>query len=202
MNYKKIISWTLALALLFFGGVTLFPRSLFPVAQAGDPTSSSDTGVSASQSSHDIESAATEANEESLLKSQPVPSPLSYSLERQNLIAKLGFEAKQGTVGYVALIGPMGQLVAYYAVNGKVSSLNSLLTTGQQIQWQYGYNSDDVAGVTVDSPDLDGSYGSNPQGIFFFTTAGQYIEWSGDYLYSDQPMSYTSQPLLVQQQGK
>lgn len=35
--------------------------------------------------------------------------------------------------------------------------------------------------------DVDGSYGENDSGIFFFTTDGKYIEWTGTYLYSDIP---------------
>jgi hypothetical protein len=35
--------------------------------------------------------------------------------------------------------------------------------------------------------DVDGSYGTNDNGIFFFTTDGKYIEWTGTYLYSDIP---------------
>jgi hypothetical protein len=193
---KKIITYSLIAILFIAGAICLYPRG----AKAGDPSTSSDTGVSG-QTTHDQESAKTEANQESLLKSQPLPNPLTYSLERQNLIDKLKFEAKQGEVGYVALIGPMGQLVAYYAINGKVSSLNSYLTTTQQTEWMYSGNSG-IASATVDSPDMDGSYGVNPPGIFFFTTSGNYIEWSGNYLYSDQPLSYTTAPVLVQSEGK
>ena len=36
-------------------------------------------------------------------------------------------------------------------------------------------------------PDVDGSYGENDTGIFFFTPDGKYIEWTGTYLYSDIP---------------
>ena len=37
-------------------------------------------------------------------------------------------------------------------------------------------------------PDVDGSYGENDSGIFFFTVDGNYVEWTGDYLYSDIPV--------------
>ena len=37
------------------------------------------------------------------------------------------------------------------------------------------------------SNNVDGSYGSNDNGIFFFTPDGKYIEWTGTYLYSDIP---------------
>jgi hypothetical protein len=192
---KKYISFGLTAFVLIAGMVSLFPRGV----KAGDPTTS-DTGVAASQTTHNQESAATEKNQQSLMAAQPIPSPLTYSMERANLIAKAKFEAKQGTVGYVALIGPMGQLVAYYTIQGKVSSLNSLLTTPQQVHCSEGSTNGEYSCVAVDSPDLDGSYGPNPSGIFFFTTSGQYVEYSGNYLYSDQPMTYASQPLLVQTQ--
>lgn len=35
--------------------------------------------------------------------------------------------------------------------------------------------------------DVDGSYGANDNGIFFFTPDGKYVEWTGTYLYSDIP---------------
>ena len=35
--------------------------------------------------------------------------------------------------------------------------------------------------------DVDGSYGENDFGIFFFTPDGKYVEWTGTYLYSDIP---------------
>ena len=43
--------------------------------------------------------------------------------------------------------------------------------------------------------DVDGSYGENDSGIFFFTIDGNYIEWTGTYLYSDIPFE-VSDPVL------
>ena len=192
---KNYIKFGLIGILVVVGLFCLFPRAWAPVAHAGD-SSSNDTGVANSASSHTLEATATEQNQQSLNKAMPLPSALSYSMERQNLIDKLKFEAKQGAVGYVALIGPMGQLIAYYTINGKVSSLNSYLTTTTQYQCQsWGSTGGDCP--VLDSPDLDGSYGVNPEGVFFFTTSGKYVEWSGNYLFSDQPMSYVTTPVLV-----
>ena len=188
---KKYIKPSFIAIVAIIGIIALFPRGYI---FAGDPTQS-DSGASGSESSHVQESQATESNQQSLIKSQPIPSPLGYSNERQNLIDQLKVKGQQGLVGYVALIGPQGQLIAYYTIRGKVSSLNSYLTTTQQVIWRAYHSS--ASGVTVDSPDLDGSYGNNPQGIFFFTTANQYVEWSGNYLYSNQPMHYSVSPLIV-----
>ena len=43
--------------------------------------------------------------------------------------------------------------------------------------------------------DVDGSYGENDNGIFFFTPDGKYIEWTGTYLYSDIPFE-VSDPIV------
>jgi hypothetical protein len=64
-------------------------------------------------------------------------------------------------------------------VHGKVSSLNSFLTPDSEY-YSSSHNCDWLA-------DVDGSYGENDSGIFFFTPDGKYIEWSGCYLYSDIP---------------
>ena len=72
-----------------------------------------------------------------------------------------------------------------FIVDGKVSSLNSYLTPDSEY-----YEMDMGRSSIVDNTwlaDVDGSYGSNDNGIFFFTTDGKYVEWSGDYLYSDIP---------------
>ena len=72
-----------------------------------------------------------------------------------------------------------------FVVDGKVSSLNSFLTPGSEY---YEYNSGATHTCYNDwVADVDGSYGENDNGIFFFTPDGKYIEWTGTYLYSDIP---------------
>ena len=51
----------------------------------------------------------------------------------------------------------------------------------------------------VSTPDIDGAYGENADGIFFFTTEGAYVEWKGDYMVSDQPLKLTTQPELLRE---
>ena len=89
--------------------------------------------------------------------------------------------------------------MAFYPVKGKVSSVNSLLTQPEQPVWEYhgGHQSKAVAGVTVPSPDLDRSYGSNGEAIFFFTTDDTYVEWRGDYMLCDKPLKLTTPPEMV-----
>lgn len=75
-------------------------------------------------------------------------------------------------------------------MDGKVSSLNSFLTANM-IQ---KYHSNGGV-VETELPDIDGSYGENVDGIFFFTIDGKYIEWTGDFLYSDIPFT-VDDPIL------
>ena len=50
----------------------------------------------------------------------------------------------------------------------------------------------------AEAPDLDGTWGTRPEGIFWFTPDGVYQEWTGLYLYSSARMTFTSQPLLIE----
>jgi hypothetical protein len=53
--------------------------------------------------------------------------------------------------------------------------------------------------VVTQAADLDGTYGDNATGIFWFTPDGVYQEWSGMYFYSAERMTFTTQPLLIEQ---
>ena len=131
-----------------------------------------------------------------LEKAQPTPTDIDYSLERYNLIRRaywvngqrekaLSLECPvEKPFGYVILLTENGGILGSFVVDGKVSSLNSFLTPDS---------------VYVESgrilADVDGSYGENDAGIFFFTPDGKYIEWTGTYLYSDIPFEI-EEPIL------
>ena len=128
---------------------------------------------------------------------QPTPTDIDYSLERYNLIKRTywvnGQREKANALpcevvkplGYIVLFTESGAVVGSFVVDGKVSSLNSFLTPDSEYyELVYG------GSHTRENKwlaDVDGSYGENDSGIFFFTTDGKYIEWSGTYLYSDIP---------------
>jgi len=124
---------------------------------------------------------------DTLAKNQPTPTDIGYSLERYNLIRRAywvnGEKEKARAVkrpaevpmGYCVLFS-YGKVLGQFNVDGKVTSLNSFLTPSTT----YGSDSKEL-------PDVDGSYGENDTGIFFFTPQWQYIEWNGEYLYSDTP---------------
>jgi hypothetical protein len=139
------------------------------------------------------EARATEDNQARLIKSCPPPN-MSQSLERENLKRRLELLNKNDGMLYVALLSYDGKVLATY-VTHKVSSVNSLMTTPEQIVHDpYAYQS---GGQVVSSPDLDGSYGTNGDGIFFFTTDGAYIEWNGLYIEQSQPFTLSTPPVLT-----
>lgn len=134
---------------------------------------------------------------EKLQDSQPTPTDINYSLERYNLIRRAywvnGQREKANALpcsiekplGYIVLITESGAILGSFVVDGKVSSLNSYLTPDSEYY-------EIATGSTVTYyndwlADVDGSYGTNDNGIFFFTPDGKYIEWTGTYLYSDIP---------------
>lgn len=134
---------------------------------------------------------ATEINANRLQGNQPTPTDIEYSLERYNLTRRAywvnGQREKANALpcpiekplGYVILLTESGSVVGKFAVDGKVSSLNSFLTPDSE------YYSTSTTNKWL--ADVDGSYGENDNGIFFFTPDGKYVEWSGIYLYSDIP---------------
>lgn len=125
-----------------------------------------------------------------LASNQPTPTDLTYSLERYNLIRRAYWvngmkEAAMSVkrpaevpMGYCVLFTESGTVIGQFSVDGKVTSLNSFLTPSTQATG---------GGGAKEIPDVDGSYGENDVGIFFFTPQWQYIEWDAHYLYSDEP---------------
>lgn len=132
-----------------------------------------------------------------LSKNQPTPTDIDYSLERYNLIKRAywvnGMRDKANSLaspiadmplGYVVLFTESGDVVGQFTIDGKVTSLNSFLSPDSE-KYASSYENDWI-------PDVDGSYGENDNGVFFFTTDGKYVEWTGTYIYSDIPFDVDS----------
>lgn len=136
----------------------------------------------------------TERQQERLISAVPPPE-LKYSLERENLKKRLLRFNDANKVSYIYLID-FGKVMGFYTIKGKVSSVNSKLTTGEQIV-DDSHGSWDSGGRVVESPQLDGSYGTNGDAIFFYTTEDIYCEWNGRYLLSDQPLKMSTPPELI-----
>ena len=144
------------------------------------------------------EAVLTEENQNRLLLSSPQPK-LTKSLERENWIRRLELLNDENKIFYIYLVS-YGKVMAEYVAKGKVSSVNSKLTTQEQIvEDPHTSSMDGRNGKVVESPDLDGSYGTNGDAIFFFTSSGAYVEWSGEFMVSDFPMKLTTPPELVRE---
>ena len=131
-----------------------------------------------------------------LSSNQPTPYDISYSLERYNLIRRaywVNGQREKANALVWEIEKPLGYIVLFagntifgrFVVDGKVTSLNSYLTPDSEYyELVYGgsstYHNQWLA-------DVDGSYGENDNGIFFFTPDGKYVEWTGEYMYSDIP---------------
>ena len=139
---------------------------------------------------------------DTLAASQATPTDINYSLERYNLIRRAywvnGQREKANTLvcqitkplGYIVLFAG-NTIVNTFIVDGKVSSLNSYLTPSN-VDSTKRVGDAGVTTITTEMADVDGSYGENDNGIFFFTPNGNYIEWTGEYLYSDIPFEIES----------
>lgn len=148
-------------------------------------------------STHAEEQRSTENNQRRLINDQP-PPVLETSLERANLIERLSRINQQNMTGCIYLVSH-GSVMAFYPVRGKVTSLNAYLS-GQEQVLDDPNGSYDAGSVVVEMPDFDGAYGQNTDGVFFFTAdTNAYVEWRGEYLWSDQCLRLNQQPLMVRQ---
>lgn len=141
----------------------------------------------------DVQAQITVANV--LTGNQPTPTDINYSLERYNLIRRaywVNGQREKANALACAVEKPLGYIVLFagntvvgnFIVDGKVTSLNSFLSPDSEY-YECSYGEHRTYNKWL--ADVDGSYGENDDGIFFFTPDGKYIEWTGEYLYSDIP---------------
>lgn len=186
---KKILSMILVLSILLFSGCATLAAGNTGYTPTYDTRSDKEN---------------TMATADTLAMNQPTPTDINYSLERYNLIRRAywvnGQREKANTLiceiekplGYIILFTESGGVVGRFIVDGKVSSLNSFLTPDSEYYELVGTGGDTRSYRGNEwIADIDGSYGENDAGIFFFTPDGKYIEWTGTYLYSDIPFEVT-----------
>ena len=207
MNRKKLILLVLAVA------------SMAVLAGCSDWNQTSDGEELAEDTGEDLSDATpgesyafevrlTEKNQYGLVQAQP-PQVMENSLERQNLNRRYDYLNDINNVHHVYLMSHDGKVVAYYTAQGKVSSVNSKLTNDKQIVATnecLDKTHKDGHGAcfeTVESPQMDGSYGENGDAIFFFTAGdGSYVEWNGLYVVSEEPKNIQSEVTLVETVGE
>jgi hypothetical protein len=109
--------------------------------------------------------------------------------EIENIKRRLELTSGVNKIGYIVLLNDAGQPILYTATKGKVTSGGKRLTPEDTV----------VAGNLVRKAASDeGTYGSSSPYIFFWDTNGRYHQWSGQYLYSDQPIRLRVEPLVIE----
>ena len=132
-------------------------------------------------SSYDQGQKSLESNMQDIVSAVPVP--IIKTAQERKMVAKraLRFDV-ENKMGYVYL-EDNGIILGYYSIIGKVASLRSYLNPVDKV-----WNPSSSSPVVVENADIDGTYGENVAGIFFFTDNDVYVEWNGQYLYADQPL--------------
>ncbi len=128
-----------------------------------------------------------------------VPAPqIQNSLERTNISKRLVLFSDPNKVSYIYLVS-YGKVMAFYTIKGKITSGSKRLTSSQnQVDSQNCGGASNCTSI-MEAPELDGTYGNSNPYIFFWTTDGVYVQWSGDYMLVDQPLQLTNQPEMVRQ---
>lgn len=119
--------------------------------------------------------------------------------EIENIKKRLELTSDPGKLGFVVLMNEAGQPVMYTSVVGKITSGGKRLTppegclSGKVIDPYSCWRDDTVTAAPSD----EGTWGSSSPYIFFWSASGQYIQWNGKYLYSDQPLRLSVEPLVI-----
>lgn len=115
--------------------------------------------------------------------------------EIDNIKRRLELTSNPGQIGFILLLNEMGKPVMYTSVKGKVTSGGKRLTSSQEIR--HGDCGEFGCDQIVEAPSDEGTYGSSNPYIFFWTVDGQYIQWSGKYLYSDKPFRIDDPTIVI-----
>lgn len=104
---------------------------------------------------------------------------------------------KRDLISCITIWSNNGQYLGFFPVNGKVEALTSYLLPGDRRD-----NGSSGVGdpITLESPDIDGMYGSNLENGFYFFTADTdtLVEFNGTYVWSDNcAIKPEIDPLLV-----
>lgn len=120
--------------------------------------------------------------------------------EIDNIKKRLNLTADPGKLGFIMLLNQAGQPILYEGVKGKVTSGGKRLREPDRVDDHYGYGkgSFKVTGYWLRAaPSDEGTWGNSNPYIYYWNTDGVYRQWSGDYLYSDQPIRLRVEPLVI-----
>lgn len=115
--------------------------------------------------------------------------------EIDNIKRRLEITSSPGKIGYVVLLNEAGQPILYTSVKGKLTSGSKRLT--RPVELTHGSRGQYSGDFVVPGPSDEGTYGSSSPYVYFWTHEDRYVQWSGDYLYSDQPVRLRVKPLVI-----
>lgn len=116
--------------------------------------------------------------------------------EIDNIQRRLRLTSDPALLGFIVLFNDAGQPIRYDAVKGKVTSGSKRLTEPDRTYERSNGN----AGTNIairQAPSDEGTWGSSSPYIYYWTQAGEYVQWSGHYLYSDKPIRLRVEPLVI-----
>lgn len=119
----------------------------------------------------------------------------SENAEIDNIKRRLELTSNPGQIGFILLLNEMGKPVMYTSVKGKVTSGGKRLTAPQEARCLNLTTT--CSDFLVDAPSDEGTYGSSNPYVFFWTMDGQYVQWSGKYLYSDKPFRIDDPTIVI-----
>jgi hypothetical protein len=107
--------------------------------------------------------------------------------EQDNIGQRLKLTSNPDLLGHIAIVNKVGQVVLYTTIKGKVTSGSKRLNSSGNCPNTIG----------TECPSDEGTFGSSNPYVFFWTTQGQYIQTSMDYIYSDKPLRLDEKPLMA-----
>lgn len=116
------------------------------------------------------------------------------SLECKNLKERERRNSQPSAIGYVYLYNFDGSVKGYFTIKGKVSSTQSQMGA-MDIIADACIETTDYCPEVMEAAGDDGSFGPNESGIFFFTTEGTMVTYSGEYVLSDAPLKLSDNKL-------
>lgn len=133
-------------------------------------------------------------------KAKAAANSISFTenAEIENIKKRLELTSDPGLTGFILLMNEAGQPIMYTGVVGKVTSGSKRLTQPFLCDGVTGLKECRWNDTTVTpGPSDEGTWGSSNPYIYFWTSQGQYMQWSGKYLYSDKPFRINIDPLVI-----
>jgi hypothetical protein len=120
--------------------------------------------------------------------------------EINNIERRRTLMGKPGLLTYVVFLSKSGQPIEYFVAEGKCTSSEKRLTSGERLV--RGDGGEHHADFVMKSASEDGTYGSSAPYIYCKTADGKYKQWNGQYYASDYPIELTIKPIVIDTSGR